>query len=123
MSKELETLKNEIKNLDGKVFLGFVHTQVYGPVRNLNFVLESPNPEYLDKYLSEPQKDIIVDVWKETMMATQIMVLPWEMSLTAETNPPSFKTIKEAEFYIRGILKTNNPKQDSDPFFYRKGIH
>ena len=81
MSKELETLKNEIKNLDGKVFLGFVHTQVYGPVRNLNFVLESPSPEYLDKYLSEPQKE-------EEPLVTEI-VFPVLLSRTWAMMPPS----------------------------------
>jgi len=72
-SKEtLNSLKKELEVLGGKVFLGFVHPTLYGPVRNLNFILEGPNPEFLDKYLTDPQKDIVIDVWKETMMATQL---------------------------------------------------
>ena len=55
------------------------------------------------------------------MMATQLMVLPWEMSLTCEVNPPSFKTLKEAEVYIRKKLEDNKQKNIDDPFFYRKG--
>jgi len=121
-SKEtLNSLKKELEVLGGKVFLGFVHPTLYGPVRNLNFILEGPNPEFLDKYLTNPQKDIVVDVWKETMMATQLMVLPWEMSLTCEINPPTFKTIKESEIYIRKKLADNKQKNINDPFFYRKG--
>ena len=121
-SKEtLNSLKKELEVLEGKVFLGFVHPTLYGPVRNLNFILEGPNPEFLDKYLTDPQKDIVVDVWKETMMATQLMVLPWEMSLTCEINPPTFKTIKESEIYIRKKLADNKQKNINDPFFYRKG--
>jgi len=121
-SKEtLNSLKKELEVLGGKVFLGFVHPTLYGPVRNLNFILEGPNPEFLDKYLTDPQKDIVVDVWKETMMATQLMVLPWEMSLTCEINPPTFKTIKESEIYIRKKLADNKQKNINDPFFYRKG--
>ena len=121
-SKEtLNSLKRELEVLGGKVFLGFVHPTLYGPVRNLNFILEGPNPEFLDKYLTDPQKDIVIDVWKETMMATQLMVLPWEMSLTCEINPPTFKTIKESEIYIRKKLADNKQKNINDPFFYRKG--
>jgi hypothetical protein len=121
-SKEtLNSLKKELEVLGGKVFLGFVHPTLYGPVRNLNFILEGPNPEFLDKYLTDPQKDIVIDVWKETMMATQLMVLPWEMSLTCEINPPTFKTIKESEIYIRKKLADNKQKNINDPFFYRKG--
>jgi len=117
----LNSLKKELEVLGGKVFLGFVHPALYGPVRNLNFILEGPNPEFLDKYLTDPQKDIVIDVWKETMMATQLMVLPWEMSLTCEINPPTFKTIKESEIYIRKKLADNKQKNINDPFFYRKG--
>jgi hypothetical protein len=121
-SKEtINSLKKELEVLGGKVFLGFVHPTLYGPVRNLNFILEGPNPEFLDKYLTDPQKDIVIDVWKETMMATQLMVLPWEMSLTCEINPPTFKTIKESEIYIRKKLADNKQKNINDPFFYRKG--
>jgi hypothetical protein len=121
-SKEtLNSLKKELEVLGGKVFLGFVHPTLYGPVRNLNFILEGPNPEFLDKYLTDPQKDIVIDVWKETQMATQLMVLPWEMSLTCEINPPTFKTIKESEIYIRKKLADNKQKNINDPFFYRKG--
>jgi hypothetical protein len=121
-SKEtLNSLKKELEVLGGKVFLGFVHPTLYGPVRNLNFILEGPNPEFLDKYLTNPQKDIVVDVWKETQMATQLMVLPWEMSLTCEINPPTFKTIKESEIYIRKKLADNKQNNLNDPFFYRKG--
>ena len=114
-------LKKELEVLKGKIFLGFVHPTLYGPVRNLNFILENPNPEFLDKYLTDPQKDIVMDVWKSTMMATQLMVLPWEMSLTCEINPPTFKSIKESEIYIRKMLKENHQKNIDDPFFYRKG--
>jgi hypothetical protein len=117
----LNSLKKELEVLGGKVFLGFVHPTLYGPVRNLNFILEGPNPEFLDKYLTDPQKNIVIDVWKETMMATQLMVLPWEMSLTCEINPPTFKTIKESEIYIRKKLADNKQKNINDPFFYRKG--
>jgi hypothetical protein len=121
-SKEtLNSLKKELEVLGGKVFLGFVHPTLYGPVRNLNFILEGPNPEFLDKYLTDPQKNIVIDVWKETMMATQLMVLPWEMSLTCEINPPIFKTIKESEIYIRKKLADNKLNNLNDPFFYRKG--
>jgi hypothetical protein len=121
-SKEtINSLKKVLEVLGGKVFLGFVHPTIYGPVRNLNFILEGPNPEFLDKYLTDPQKDIVIDVWKETMMATQLMVLPWEMSLTCEINPPTFKTIKESEIYIRKKLADNKQKNINDPFFYRKG--
>jgi hypothetical protein len=119
--ESFEILKNELKVLGGKVFLGFVHPTLYGPVRNLNFILEGPNPEYLDKWLRDGEKKIIVDVWKETMMATQVMVLPWEMSLTCEINPPTFKSIKEAEAYIRKKLSDNKEKNSEDPFFYRRG--
>jgi hypothetical protein len=117
----LNSLKKELEVLGGKVFLGFVHPTLYGPVRNLNFILEGPNPEFLDKYLTDPQKDIVIDIWKETMMATQLMVLPWEMSLTCEINPPTFKTIKESEIYIRKKLADNKQKNIKDHFFYRKG--
>jgi hypothetical protein len=121
-SKEtLNSLKKELETLGGKVFLGFVHPTLYGPVRNLNFILENPNPEFLDKYLTDPKKDIVIDIWKETQMATQLMVLPWEMSLTCEINPPTFKTIKESEVYIRKKLADNKQKNLNDPFFYRKG--
>jgi hypothetical protein len=121
MSKELDYLRKEIQNLGGKVFIGFVHPTLYGPVRNLNFILENPNPEYLDKWLTQQEKRITVDVWKETMMATQAMVLPWEMSLTCEITPPTFGSIKEAEAYIRQKLEDNKQKNLDDPFFYRKG--
>ncbi len=121
MTKELDYLRKEIQNLGGKVFIGFVHVNLYGPLRNLNFILENPNPEYLDKYLSDPRKKIVEDVWKETMLATQTMVLPWEMSLTCEIDPPTFGSLKSAEAYIRQKLEDNKEANIQDPFFYRKG--
>ena len=121
MSDQLEYLKNEIKNLGGKVFLGFVHQSLYGPLRNLNFILENPNPEYLDHFLLNGQDKIVTDVWKETMLATRLMVLPWEMTYTTEITPPSFASLKEAQAYIRKKLQDNKQKNIDDPFFYRKG--
>lgn len=121
MSESLNCLKEEIKKRNGKVFLGFVHTSVYGPLRNLNFILETSNPIELDKYITNPQKSIAEDVWKETMLATQLMVLPWEMIKDCEIKPQTFSSTKDSETYIRKRLKDNKPKNTSDPFFYRIG--
>jgi hypothetical protein len=120
MSEALNYLKKEIKERNGKVFLGFVHPTLYGPLRNLNFVLETSDPISLDKYIINPTKDIVSDIWKETMLATQLMVLPWEMIKDCEIKPQTFSSIKDSESYIRKKLKDNKPK-DTDLFYYRLG--
>ena len=120
--EQFHYLKQEIKNLKGKVFISYVHASLYGPLRNLNFILENPDPSELHKYLKEGWEQIGIDIWKETMMATQPMVMPWEMTLTAEKPPQVFKSIKAAEFHIRTLLKANKSMTE-DPFYYRLGIH
>jgi hypothetical protein len=120
MSEALNYLKKEIKEKNGKVFLGFVHPTLYGPLRNLNFILETSDPISLDKYITNPTKDIVSDIWKETMLATQLMVLPWEMIKDCEIKPQTFSSIKDSESYIRKKLRDNKPK-DTDLFYYRLG--
>ena len=120
--EQFEHLKKEIKNLNGKIFISFVHPGLYGPLRNLNFILENPDPVELNKYLKEGWHRIVEDIWKETLMATQPMVMPWEMTLTAEKTPKVFKTIKDAETHIRHLLKIGI-SMTQDPFYYRLGIH
>lgn len=122
-SKEFGHLEKELKNLGGKVFISFVHPGLYGPLRGLNFILDGVTAEELDRYLQNGWEDIGVEIWKETMLATRPMVLPWEYSFTAEKNPKTFKSIKEAEVHIGTVLKKNKSLNTKDPFYYRLGIH
>lgn len=122
-SEQFEFLQKELKNLGDKVFISFVHPHFYGPMRNLNFILETSDAVALEKYLLEGWEKIVVEIWEETMMSTQPMILPWEMTVTAEITPSVFKTIKEGEDHIRKLLKKNKSKKDYGPFYYRLGTH
>lgn len=118
---EKEILRQELQNLGGKVFIAMVHPHFYGPLRNLNFILENPNVDELDEYLRQQQTQIKFEIWQATMLAVTPMIMPWEMSLTCEKKPKSFKTIQEAEDHIRKLLKENKAK-DKDLYYYRVGI-
>ena len=121
-----EHLQKELKSLQGKVFIGWVHQTVYGPLRNLNFILEGLSAEEIENFLVDGFRPTHLKIWEHTMLQTVPMVLPWEMVYTAEIKPKVFKSIKEAETHISQTLEKNLKRieKDKDPlFFYRIGIH
>lgn len=122
-AEQFEFLKKELEILGGKIFISFVHPHFYGPMRNLNFILETSDPRGLENYLLSGWEKIVTDIWAETMMSTVPMVMPWEMTITSEIKPPVVKTIQEGEDYIRKMLKKNKTKEGYGPFYYRLGTH
>jgi len=122
-AEQFEFLKKELKNLGGKIFISFVHPHFYGPMRNLNFILETSDPQGLEKYLLDGWEKINLHIWEETMMSSLPMVMPWEMTVTAEIPPKVVKSIKEGEEHIKSMIEKNKKKKDYDPFYYRLGIH
>lgn len=120
-SQEFEELKKMLKEQHGMLLMGFVH-QIYGPLRDLSYILVDPEPAFLDNYLSKGWEKICTEIWKHTMLATKPMILPFEMIDQFEEMPPEFDMIKKAENYVREKLIENDPKQKEDPFYYRKGI-
>jgi hypothetical protein len=121
-----EHLEKELKSLHGKVFIGWVHQPVYGPLRNLNFILEGLSAEEIENFLLNGFQPTHLKIWEHTMLQTYPMVLPWEMVYTSETKPKVCKSIKEAESHILQTLEKNKARieKDKDPaFFYRLGIY
>lgn len=117
---QLDQLKKMLQEQDNMLFIGMVHQGLYGPLRDLNYILMDPNPEFLNEYLTKGWHGIATDIWKKTMLATQPMILPMDMLEEKGRVPPEFERIKDAEDYIRQKLK-ENPSHEEDPFYYRLG--
>jgi hypothetical protein len=148
MSEDRKKASEKIKRMSdengGKIFMGMVH-HMYGPLRGLNFILDTPNveavmnamdsqeiemdPEEQMKRATEVKtrdpKDVVdlcFKVWTETGLAVRLMVLPFEMTDQAENYPNSVKSIEDGIKEINTLVKMTAPLQSKDPFFYRVGI-
>jgi hypothetical protein len=125
----IEFMRKEMEVLKGKIFVGFVHN-IYGPLRNLNFYFVDIDPvelhkwfrSFIDKSNRGEADPIILEIWQNTMLVTQPMVLPGEMAWTAEKVPVELYSTVDAENHIKKIIKQNDPKASKDPFYYRRGI-
>jgi hypothetical protein len=148
MSEDRKKASEEIKKMSdengGKIFMGMVH-HMYGPLRGLNFILDTPNVEAVMNAMDSQEVqmdpveqmkrateiktkdpkdvvDICFKVWTETGLAVRLMVLPFEMADQAENYPNSVKSIEGGIKEINSIVKMTAPLQSKDPFFYRVGI-
>jgi hypothetical protein len=115
-----EQLKKMIQDQHGMVLIGMVHQGLYGPLRDLSYILINPEPKFLNDYLTKGYEKIAIDVWKKTMLATQPMVLPMDMIDKFDELPPEFDSVREGEAYIRQKLE-ENPSMEEDSFYYRLG--
>jgi hypothetical protein len=105
-----------ISSTPSPTLISFVNSH-FGPIRSLNFLLESQDTN-LD--LQERFQILISDIWEKTMLSTRPMVMPLRMVNDLEYPPMKVKTLEEGSFIIRrnlaqGILT-------GDPFFFRSGI-
>jgi hypothetical protein len=148
MSEDRKKASEKIKKMSdengGKIFMGMVH-HMYGPLRGLNFILDTPNVEAVMNAMDSQEVqmdpveqmkrateiktkdpkdvvDICFKVWTETGLAVRLMVLPFEMADQAENYPNSVKSIEGGIKEINSIVKMTAPLQSKDPFFYRVGI-
>jgi len=148
MSEDRKKASEEIKRMSdengGKIFMAMVH-HMYGPLRGLNFILDTPNveavmnamdsqeiemgPEEQMKRATEVKtrdpKDVVdlcFKVWTETGLAVRLMVLPFEMVEQAENYPNAVKSIEGGIKEITSAVRMTAPLQSKDPFFYRVGI-
>ena len=113
----LDQINKMIQDQNGEIFIGMVNHS-YGPLRGLNFIIQTRNAEdvveYLDsqrinmeaedqmktvKKLQEKRPknliEVIFKIWMETMLSTQAMILPIEMVEQAENPPPKVSTFNE----------------------------
>lgn len=140
----LDQINKMIQDQNGEIFIGMVNHS-YGPLRGLNFIIQTRNAEdvveYLDsqrinmeaedqmkmvKKLQEKKPknliEIIFKIWTETMLSTQAMILPIEMAEQAENSPPKVSTFSEGESEILKSLELTSNLQSRDPMFFRTGI-
>lgn len=121
-SKVYDPIQNELNNLGGKVFIGFVHPTIYGHMRNLNCIVEGVSAKELGNYLLNGWEKLGIEIWQETTLATKPGILPWENTYTTERAPKVVKSIKEFEDHIRNTLEKNKSLNGYDWWYYRKGI-
>lgn len=140
----LGQINKMIQDQNGEIFIGMVNHS-YGPLRGLNFIIQTRNAEdvveYLDsqrinmeaedqmkmvKKLQEKRPknliEVIFKIWMETMLSTQAMILPIEMAEQAENSPPKVSTFNEGESEILKSLELTSGLQSRDPMFFRTGI-
>jgi hypothetical protein len=117
---------------DGKLILGLVH-HFYGPLRELNFILEDPDPSKVHRYLVRINKQdannkFLVDIHKATGMAVRMMVLNSldndtkttdEIIASMEFKPITVETFEEGEKHILDVVKEH--PMSKDPYYFRKG--
>ena len=96
--------------------ISFVNSH-FGPIRGLNFLLESQDTN-LD--LQKRFQILISDIWEKTMLSTRPMVMPLRMVNDLEYPPMKVKTLEEGSIIIRRNLKQGI--LTGDPFFFRSGI-
>lgn len=139
-----EAIKKMAEENDNKILMGMVH-HMYGPLRGLNFILDTPNveavmdvmdsqeiemspgdqmkrAEYMKTNNPENVVDLCFKTWGETGLAARLMVLPFEMADQAENYPKTVNTIEGGIKEINSALKMTSHLQSKDPFFYRVGI-
>lgn len=140
----LNQVNKMIQDQNGEIFIGMVNHS-YGPLRGLNFIIQTKNAEDVVKYLdsqrinmgAEEQMEmvkklqgkkpknlieVIFKIWMETMLSTQAMILPIQMAEQAENSPPKVSTFKEGESEILKSLELTSSLQSRDPMFFRTGI-
>ena len=133
-----------IKLNNGKLFMGMTH-ELYGELRGLNFLIENPNiDEVLDfidsqfkpfdeaelmRLINQPANkepknvyELNTLVWKKSMLAAQLLILPNSSIDKTENPPPTVSSLKEGMKEIYNVLRQNSFLSDKDPFFYRMGI-
>lgn len=148
MSKERQKAAKEIKKMadanGGKIFMGMVH-HMYGPLRGLNFILDSPNIEEVmdamdsqanpmeaqdqinlieDIKTREPNNviELCFKIWTETALSPRLMILPFEMVEQAENYPNTVTSVDGGIDEVASVLKMTSSLQAKDAFFYRTGI-
>ncbi len=128
----------------GKIFMGMVH-HMYGPLRGLNFILDTPNVEEVLSSMDSQEtpmeaedqikliddiktrnpnnvQELCVKIWTETALSPRLMVLPFDMSEQAENPPAVVSSIDEGIKEVVNVLKMTSGLQGQDAFFYRTGI-
>ena len=118
---QYKALEKVIKDQNGLLLMAVVHEDLYGPLRDLNFILLNANAKEVSEYIDGGCQELAIDIWEKTLLGARPLVLPLQMLAQFKNTPPEFATIKEAEVYIRRKLK-ENPSMEQDPFYYRKGI-
>jgi hypothetical protein len=140
----LDQINKMIQDQNGEIFIGMVNHS-YGPLRGLNFIIQTKNAEDVVEYLdsqrinmeAEDQMEmvkklrekrpknlieVIFKIWMETMLSTQAMILPIEMAQQAENSPPRVLTFNDGESEILKSLELTSNLQSRDPMFFRTGI-
>jgi hypothetical protein len=141
----LAQLNEIISQSNGKAFMGMIHP-TYGPLRGLNFILNDAigedimnsideqhiemNPEDQIKIAEELKKgkspnnliELVIKIWVETGLATQLMVIPNDLIDKAENPPSEFLSIKDGCKEILNVLLMTHNLQEKDPYFFRSGI-
>lgn len=140
----LDQITQMIQEQRGEIFIGMVNHS-YGPLRGLNYIIKVDKAQdvvdYLDsqrismeaedqikmvkKLQGEKPSNLIetiFKIWMETMLSTQAMILPLEMSKQAENDPPRVSSFREGESEIIKSLQFTSGLQSKDPMFFRTGI-
>jgi hypothetical protein len=108
-----------LKETQGKVLISMIHENLYGPLRDLHYILLNPNPDFLANYLYDGWEKIGIHVHQKVLLATKPMILPFDMLEQITKTTPQVSTIQKGEEYIKYMLTENS---DQDPFYYRLGI-
>lgn len=119
---KFQELKNVIEK-EGKVILGLIHN-FYGPLRELNFIIQNPNPQEIAKYLDEGRNNPKIKNFYQTLhsyigIVPVMMVLPPEMLGMMKFKPKVVSNLREGERHILNIAEKHTLQ--NDPFYFRMG--
>lgn len=142
--KAAEQIKQMLKENGNSILLGMVH-DVYGPLRGLNFIVKSPEPntvlDEIDLFhtpITEEEQvsimkrmekgspkntfELSFKIWQETLLASKLMILPMSLLEDAENPPKEVNSINEGVKECVDSLRITKLFRDKDPFFFRRGI-
>lgn len=142
--KAAEEIGRMLEETGGKIFMGMVH-DIYGPLRGLNFILDSPNVEEILEAIDSQSVDMELEdqvklveevktrapknvielcfkIWAETALSPRLMILPFDLVDQAENTPNSVGSIDAGIKEVSTVLRMTSALQAKDAYFYRVGI-
>lgn len=107
-------------NKEKQILISFVNDH-FGPIRGLNFIIQGEQRVEIQKYIDNQPKQVIDDIYKETLLSAMAIQLPLEITEEMETPPQVVNSIEEGERIIRENVEKGS--LSGDPFYFRSFIY
>lgn len=114
-----EKKKQSLEREENETLISFVNHH-FGPVRGLNFIIKGEKKVEIKEYLENQPKEVISEIWKNTLLSTRAMELPMKFVDELENKPKVVSSLEEGEKFIMENVHKGN--MTGDPFFFRSFI-